>query len=36
MTIRRFPRLFTLDQLVGMGSIDADTVALLRASSRRG
>ena len=31
MTIRRFPRLFTLDQLAGMGSIDADTVTLLRA-----
>jgi pilus assembly protein CpaF len=31
LTIRRFPRLFTLDQLVGMGSVDADSVALLRA-----
>ncbi len=31
MTIRRFPRLFTLDQLAGMGSVDADTVTLLRA-----
>ncbi len=31
LTIRRFPRLFTLDQLVSMESIDADSVALLRA-----
>ena len=31
LTIRRFPRLFTLDQLVGMESIDADSVTLLRA-----
>jgi pilus assembly protein CpaF len=31
LTIRRFPRLFTLDQLSAMGSIDADSVALLRA-----
>jgi pilus assembly protein CpaF len=34
MTIRRFPRLFTLDQLAGMGSLDADTVTLLRALVR--
>ena len=31
LTIRRFPRLFTLDQLAGMGSVDKETVALLRA-----
>src|SRR5918994_7290690 len=31
LTIRRFPRLFTLDQLVGMKSVDAHAVALLRA-----
>src|SRR3954467_15301075 len=31
LTIRRFPRLFTLDQLVAMKSIDAESVALLRA-----
>jgi len=31
LTIRRFPRLFTLDQLAGMGSIDKESVALLRA-----
>ena len=31
MTIRRFPRLFTLDQLVEMNSIDAPMAALLRA-----
>jgi len=30
MTIRRFPRLFTLDQLVGMASIDRPTEQLLR------
>src|ERR687894_1792579 len=31
LTIRRFPRLFTLDQLCGMGSVDPDSIALLRA-----
>src|SRR5918997_561201 len=31
ITIRRFPRLFTLDQLCGMGSVDPDSIALLRA-----
>jgi pilus assembly protein CpaF len=31
MTIRRFPRLFTLDELVGIGSLDAATADLLRA-----
>ena len=31
MTIRRFPRLFTLDQLVEMRSLDAPTAQLLRA-----
>jgi pilus assembly protein CpaF len=31
LTIRRFPRLFTLDQLVGMKSIDGESVKLLRA-----
>src|ERR687898_1034811 len=31
ITIRRFPRLFTLDQLRGMGSVDRDSIALLRA-----
>jgi pilus assembly protein CpaF len=31
LTIRRFPRLFTLDQLSSMGSIDKQSVALLRA-----
>src|ERR687894_402108 len=31
LTIRRFPRLFTLDQLCQMGSVDKDSVALLRA-----
>ena len=31
MTIRRFPRLFTLDQLTEMDSIDAPTTQLLRA-----
>ena len=34
LTIRRFPRLFTLDQLVDMGSLDAESVALLRALVR--
>jgi pilus assembly protein CpaF len=34
LTIRRFPRLFTLDQLSSMGSVDADSVALLRALVR--
>ena len=31
MTIRRFPRLFTLDQLVELGSLDAPTAQMLRA-----
>jgi pilus assembly protein CpaF len=31
LTIRRFPRLFTLEQLVGMKSIDGESVKLLRA-----
>ena len=31
LTIRRFPRLFTLDQLSSMGSVDPESVALLRA-----
>jgi pilus assembly protein CpaF len=31
MTIRRFPRLFTLDQLVEMSSLDKPTMQLLRA-----
>jgi pilus assembly protein CpaF len=31
MTIRRFPRLFTLEQLVEIGSLDAPTERLLRA-----
>ena len=31
LTIRRFPRLFTLQQLVDMDSVDAETVALLAA-----
>jgi pilus assembly protein CpaF len=31
LTIRRFPRLFTLDQLSSMGSVDKASVALLRA-----
>ncbi len=34
LTIRRFPRLFTLDQLADMHSVDADTVTLLRALVR--
>jgi pilus assembly protein CpaF len=34
MTIRRFPRLFTLDELVGIGSLDAATGDLLRAFVR--
>jgi pilus assembly protein CpaF len=34
LTIRRFPRLFTLDQLVEMGSIDRDIDSLLRALVR--
>ena len=34
MTIRRFPRLFTLDELVGIGSLDAATAELLRALVR--
>src|SRR4051794_22590544 len=31
MTIRRFPRLFTIDELVRIGSMDAPTAQLLRA-----
>ncbi len=31
MTIRRFPRLFTLDELVSIGSLDVATADLLRA-----
>jgi pilus assembly protein CpaF len=34
MTIRRFPRLFTIDELVGIGSMDAPTAELLRAFVR--
>jgi pilus assembly protein CpaF len=34
MTIRRFPRLFTLDELVSIGSLDAATGDLLRAFVR--
>ena len=34
ITIRRFPRLFTLEQLVGLGSIDRPTERLLRACVR--
>jgi pilus assembly protein CpaF len=34
ITIRRFPRLFTLEQLVGLGSIDGPTDRLLRAFVR--
>ena len=34
ITIRRFPRLFTLEQLVGLGSIDRGTDRLLRAFVR--
>jgi pilus assembly protein CpaF len=34
ITIRRFPRLFTLEQLVGLGSIDRPTDRLLRAFVR--
>jgi pilus assembly protein CpaF len=34
LTIRRFPRLFTLDQLVDMESVDKPTVELLRALVR--
>jgi pilus assembly protein CpaF len=34
ITIRRFPRLFTLEQLVGMGSLDRPTELLLRALVR--
>ena len=34
MTIRRFPRLFTLDELVDIGSLDAPSAALLRAFVR--
>jgi pilus assembly protein CpaF len=34
ITIRRFPRLFTLEQLVAMGSLDGPTEQLLRALVR--
>jgi len=34
MTIRRFPRLFTLDELVEIGSLDGPTADLLRAFVR--
>src|SRR5919112_6059383 len=34
ITIRRFPRLFTLEQLIGLGSLDRPTEALLRAMVR--
>jgi pilus assembly protein CpaF len=34
MTIRRFPRLFTIDELVGIGSMDQPTAELLRALVR--
>jgi pilus assembly protein CpaF len=34
ITIRRFPRLFTLEQLVAMGSLDGPTERLLRAFVR--
>ena len=34
ITIRRFPRLFTLEQLTAMGSIDPDVTALLQAFVR--
>jgi pilus assembly protein CpaF len=34
VTIRRFPRLFTLEQLVAMGSLDGPTERLLRALVR--
>jgi pilus assembly protein CpaF len=34
ITIRRFPRLFTLEQLVGLGSIDRPTERLLRSFVR--
>ena len=34
ITIRRFPRLFTLEQLVRNGSIDADVAEMLRACVR--
>ena len=34
MTIRRFPRLFTIDELVEIGSLDAPTADLLRAFVR--
>jgi pilus assembly protein CpaF len=34
LTIRRFPRLFTLDQLVGLASVDEPIVALLSAFVR--
>jgi pilus assembly protein CpaF len=34
LTIRRFPRLFTLEQLIGLGSMDEDIGGLLRALVR--
>ena len=34
ITIRRFPRLFTLEQLTAMGSLDRDVTALLQAFVR--
>src|SRR3954465_5828582 len=34
MTIRRFPRLFTIDELIGIGSLDRATAQLLRALVR--
>jgi pilus assembly protein CpaF len=34
MTIRRFPRLFTIEELIGIGSLDRPTADLLRALVR--
>ena len=34
LSIRRFPRAFTFEQLVGMGTVDPDTADLLRAMVR--
>ncbi len=34
ITIRRFPKMFTLDELIGMGSLDETTADLLRACVR--
>ncbi|MDP8967011.1 MAG: CpaF family protein [Actinomycetota bacterium] len=34
LTIRRFPRLYTLEEIVALGSVDATTAALLRAFVR--